>query len=257
MTKTVKRVLKTATKKVVKSKGTLTTLTKTRNKISTGAFGAIAENYVSNKPVFDGTPAQIALAMERAFVVTPRIAHKVLSASDPNDNNEKFDRNRAGSTDLEIERASHIITNIITVPDKIRKDFVTNLDRQTRELTAFLVTEIAPYESSIETALADAGEMIGIITGAQSVSFDLGRAETLLRRLTELKTIDWVCTKYKIPNDIRLMLLNEYMGLGDKKPSTVRQPHSPTPSESGEGFKRALNKLMQAKTSKTRDTKSK
>lgn len=229
---------------------------KTGSRISSGAFGAIAEHYVATGPIFNGTPEEMAQAMERAFVITPRVAKNVLKATAAT---VAFDRNQLASTELEIDRASHLITNVIKVPEKLRKEFTTNLDRQTRELTAFLVTEIAPYESSIETALVDAAEIVSMITGAQSVSFSLGRSETLLRRLTELKTIDWVCNWYNIPADIRSMLLHEYMGPSGKAAAAAASATPETAAASPElaQVRRMLQKLTQAKAAAASTKKSK
>lgn len=227
---------------------------KTGSRISSGAFGAIAEHYVATGPLFNGTPEEMAQAMERAFVITPRVAKNVLKATAAT---VAFDRNQLASTELEIDRASHLITNVIKVPEKLRKEFTANLDRQTRELTAFLVTEIAPYESSIETALVDAAEIVSMITGAQSISFSLGRSETLLRRLTELKTIDWVCNWYNIPADIRSMLLHEYMGPSGKAAAASAMPETAAASPELAQVRRMLQKLTQAKAAAAATKKSK
>lgn len=117
-----------------------------------------------------------------------------------------------GATEGELERAKHLITNIIEVPEAQRKAYIDSLDQLTRDLTNFLVTEIAPFESAIQAAIDDAETSVKLITGVREVSFDLGRAARIIDKLPELKTIDYVCTRMNIAPDIRLSLIAEYLG---------------------------------------------
>lgn len=123
-----------------------------------------------------------------------------------------LDRNQDGVTKEEIERAKHLIANVVEVDPKLKTAYTTNLNQITKDFTEFLLTTIAPYEGAIDTAMADAAESIQLITGTQSASFDLGRADTLLRRLPELMTLEWVCKRLTVSDDIRELLINEYMG---------------------------------------------
>jgi hypothetical protein len=137
-----------------------------------------------------------------------------------------FDRNRDGATEAELKRAAHLITNVTKVEPALQKRYAESLQSFTRDLTEFLLVEIAPYESALDSALDDAADMVSLITGSQNVSFSLGRAETLLRRLPELKTLDWVCNRLSVPADIRELVVNEYMGTNNehrkaKKESTT------------------------------------
>lgn len=135
-----------------------------------------------------------------------------------------FNRNTDGLTPGEIARAKGYITNVIEVPESIKKNFVNGLDSLTRDLTEFLVTQVAPFESALDAALDDAGQMLRIISGAQQADFTLGRSETIIRRLSELRTIDWVCNRLKMPSDIRSMVLADYMGTeNDNKRNTLKE----------------------------------
>jgi hypothetical protein len=127
-----------------------------------------------------------------------------------------FDRNRDGATESELKRAAHLITNVTKVEPALQKRYAESLQSFTRDLTEFLLVEIAPYESALDSALDDAADMVSLITGSQNVSFSLGRADTLLRRLPELKTLDWVCNRLDIPDDIRELVVNEYMGTNNE-----------------------------------------
>ena len=127
-----------------------------------------------------------------------------------------FDRNRDGATEAEIKRAAHLITNVTKVEPALQKRYAESLQSFTRDLTEFLLVEIAPYESALDSALDDAADMVSLITGSQNVSFSLGRADTLLRRLPELKTLDWVCNRLSVPADIRELVVNEYMGTNNE-----------------------------------------
>lgn len=139
--------------------------------------------------------------------------HSIASAGTKKD----FDRNRDGATDAELERAAHLITNVTMVDAKTQKKYAEALQSFTNDLTHFLLLEVAPYESAIDNALVDAAEMVSLITGTQNVSFSLGRADTLLRRLPELKTLDWVCKRLAVPADIRELVINEYMGTNNDR----------------------------------------
>ena len=142
---------------------------------------------------------------------------------------EKFDHVRPEHLrvpEAELKRAAHLITNVTKVEPALQKRYAESLQSFTRDLTEFLLVEIAPYESALDSALDDAADMVSLITGSQNVSFSLGRAETLLRRLPELKTLDWVCNRLSVPADIRELVVNEYMGTNNehrkaKKESTT------------------------------------
>lgn len=204
-----------------------------KTKRSNGPFGLID----GDVPLFqfDGTPQDLMAAMEKSFVVpkkkktkpTPpkpvvpagkaikkvvrrKGSRKKILAVKP------FDRNRDGATEGELERAQHLITNVTAVSPEQRRAYAKSLQSLTRELTEFLLVEIAPYESAIDAALDDAADSVRIITGVQHASFSMGRADALLRRLPELKTLDWVCKRLAIPEDIRAIVINEYFG-GEKK----------------------------------------
>lgn len=130
---------------------------------------------------------------------------------------KNFDRNRDGATEAELKRAEHLITNVAKVDPATQRRYAEALQSFTRDLTDFLLVEIAPYESALDSALDDAADMVSLITGSQNVSFSLGRADTLLRRLPELKTLDWVCNRLSVPADIRELVVNEYMGTNNEQ----------------------------------------
>lgn len=137
-----------------------------------------------------------------------------------------FDRNRDGATDAELERAAHLITNVTKVDSATRQKYAQALQSITQDFTQFLLMEVAPYESALDAALDDAADMVRIITGTQSASFNLGRADTLLRRLPELKTLDWVCKRFAVPADIRELVINEYMGTNNERKAKAGQDNS-------------------------------
>lgn len=195
---------------------------------------------------FAGTPADLIAAMEKSFVIPKRkkkVTAKVKTKAKPAVRRapelpveprhrikrvvqasgtkrvksvKPFDRNRDGATAGELQRAAHLITNVTEVSKEQRNAYNKSLQKLTRDLTDFLVIEIAPYESAIDAALDDAGDSVRIITGVQHASFSMGRADALLRRLPELKTLDWVCKRLAMPEDIRAVVINEYFG-GEKK----------------------------------------
>lgn len=202
---------------------------------------------------FDGTPADLIAAMEKSFVVSKR-KKKTKTAAKPKakpavrrapelpveprhrikrvvqasgtkrvKSVKPFDRNRDGATEGELQRAAHLITNVTEVSREQRNAYNKSLQQLTRDLTDFLVVEIAPYESAIDAALDDAGDSVRIITGVQHASFSMGRADALLRRLPELKTLDWVCNRLAIPEDIRTLVINEYMGTNEKTSGNSNQ----------------------------------
>lgn len=187
---------------------------------------------------FEGTSEELSLAMEKAFVLNKRVINKTINATKKLklDNPElrikkvrkqggfkkvvevrPFNRNHDGATKDELDRASHLVTNILKVSPEVTKSYSTNLKALTDEFTSFLVLQIAPYESAVEAALDDASETVRLMTGVEHASFDLGRAEGLIKRLTELKTLDWACDKLQISPDIRTLVLNEYFGSSNKR----------------------------------------
>jgi hypothetical protein len=225
-------------------------------KRSNGPFGLID----GDVPLFqfDGTPQDLMAAMEKSFVIPKK---KKTKQTKPDKTKSKpvippglaikkvvrrkgsrkkvlavkpFDRNRDGATTGELERAQHLITNVTAVSPEQRQAYAKSLQSLTRELTEFLLVEIAPYESAIDAALDDAADSVRIITGVQHASFSMGRADALLRRLPELKTLDWVCKRLTMPEDIRSLVINEYMGTNDKKSSNLTD------------FKQQLSQLLQA-----------
>lgn len=217
---------------------------RTSSRPSRGPFGYV-DGDKGTRVSFEGTPDDLQLAMERSFTIRSSTTKPnatpptKTSKTDKTDKAAKplrvvvrsakgkrvvavkpFDRNRDGATDAELQRASHLITNVVEVEPATRRKYSKNLDLLTRQFRDFLLLEIAPYESALDAALDDAGESLRLITGVQSASFSLGRAEQLLKRLPELKTLDWVCKRLRIPADIRAIVINEYFG-GDKKEKPI------------------------------------
>lgn len=167
---------------------------------------------------FTGTPKQLETAMERAFTVIPRVKETPDNPVVPVVTS--FDRNRGGASETEIKRAAHLVTNVYKVSDAQVQKFSRALDAYTRELTDFLVNEIAPYESALESAIVDAGDTLRLITGLEQADFTFGRARTLMERMSELKLLDWACTRLSLSPDIRTLVLHDYMGIGhEKQPS--------------------------------------
>lgn len=190
-----------------------------------GVFGEIAENYTPPQITFEGTPDQLGLAMERAFVVRPRPVSLTKKSGRSKKKQasaavRQFDRNRDGATEGELTRAQHMITNVHSVSDAVKQRFAQKLDSLTRDLTEFLVQEIAPYESALETSIIDAGDTLRLITGLESAEFTFGKARVLMDRLSELKMLDWICSRLKLPADIRSMVLEDYMGTDSVKQKT-------------------------------------
>lgn len=227
---------------------------RTSNRPSRGPFGYV-DGDKGTRVSFEGTPDDLQLAMERSFTIrssttkptaTPPTKTSKTEKADKTDKAAKplrvvvrsakgkrvvavkpFDRNRDGATDAELQRASHLITNVVEVEPATRRKYSKNLDLLTRQFRDFLLLEIAPYESALDAALDDAGESLRLITGVQSASFSLGRAEQLLKRLPELKTLDWVCKRLRIPADIRELVVQEYMGTSnEKRKPQQQQPQS-------------------------------
>ncbi len=221
---------------------------RTSNRPSRGPFGYV-DGDKGTRVSFEGTPAQLQAAMERSFTIRPAKSSKA-KQTNKTDKEAKplrvvvrsakgkrvvavkpFDRNRDGATDAELQRASHLITNVVEVEPATRRKYSKNLDLLTRQFRDFLLLEIAPYESALEAALDDAGESLRLITGVQSASFSLGRAEQLLKRLPELKTLDWVCKRLRIPADIRELIVQEYMGTSNEKRKQPPQSIQPQLSQ--------------------------
>jgi hypothetical protein len=123
-------------------------------------------------------------------------------------------------TEREIRAAQPLITNVIDVPKEQQEQYVAKLQALTTELTSFLLIEVAPYYSALESAKSDASESMQIITGVQEANFSFGKAEALIRSLPELKTLDWLCTKLQLPEDIRANVLSEYFGHDQRKNHT-------------------------------------
>jgi hypothetical protein len=216
---------------------------RTSSRPSRGPFGYV-DGDKGTRVSFEGTPDDLQLAMERSFTI--RGAAKKPSKPVPpppppptlkvkvRKNAKKrvvkvnpFDRNRDGATDAELQRASHLITNVVEVDRATQRKYSKNLDLLTRQFRDFLLLEIAPYESALDAALDDAGESLRLITGVQSASFSLGRAEQLLKRLPELKTLDWVCKRLRIPADIRELVVQEYMGASNEKHGNRNKQQQP------------------------------
>lgn len=213
---------------------------------------------------FDGAPSDLMRAMEKAFVVKKSVVKAtgpkrvvlqkgktvkvVLNRKQPTSPTptprtphpmgedrhtiasgatfKQFDRNRDGATEAELRRAEHLITNVAKVDPATQRRYAEALQSFTRDLTDFLLVEIAPYESALDSALDDAADMVSLITGSQNVSFSLGRADTLLRRLPELKTLDWVCNRLSVPADIRELVINEYMGTNNEQRKAKKEAGS-------------------------------
>lgn len=222
------------------------TATKTRTKTNDpGLFGVVNETFTAPKLEFVGTSEQLAKAMERPWTRTaapapaPVVAKrksKVKSkrpgalrstrserGTEVIETRRKYDRHQDGATADELERAKNLITNVMSVPDGTHNKFVHGLDTLTRDITDFLVTEVAPFESALDAALDDAGQMLRLISGAQNLDFTLGRAESIIRRLNELRTIDWVCKRLRIPDDIRALMLSDYMGTDNEKRNSIQE----------------------------------
>jgi hypothetical protein len=213
----------------------MATMERMSNRPSRGPFGYV-DGDKGTRVSFEGTPDDLQLAMERSFTIrgaakkpskpvppAPAPAPPTLKVKVRKNAKKRvvkvnpFDRNRDGATDAELQRASHLITNVVEVDRATQRKYSRNLDLLTRQFRDFLLLEIAPYESALDAALDDAGESLRLITGVQSASFSLGRAEQLLKRLPELKTLDWVCKRLRIPADIRELVVQEYMGASNEK----------------------------------------
>ncbi len=204
---------------------------KTDNKSTKGAhdalFGVLSDTYTAPKLQFQGTPEQLVAAMERPWTKSLSVP-KVETANKTQNKKrkvKKFDRNTDGMTEAELARAKakgHI-TNVVEVPTSIRQRYISELDRLTKDIADFLITDVAPFESALDAAVEDAGQMIRLISGAQQAEFSLGRSEAIIRRLSELRTIDWICTRLKMPQDIRSMVLLEYMGPTNDKRNAIKE----------------------------------
>lgn len=176
--------------------------------------------------VFKGGAAELDLMLEQSFQPSPS---KKLVKTNGTKTKTKLKVKRdtpviatqVSANYQNLEGIRHLITNVVDVDPEQSNLYKTNLRKLTSDFTNFLLTEIAPYESALDAALEDAGESLRIVTGLDTATFSFGRAETLLRRLPELKTLDWICNYWKIPDDIRSSLIEEY--IGRKTPNDSKQ----------------------------------
>lgn len=206
------------------------TTTKTDpNLESAGGYFSGADQELSSL-VFEGGAAELDKLLESSFQpyrssnnVKPAPAPHPLKSKKPVKKtlHDKPIIATQSSTTQNLEGIRHLITNVVDVDEVQATLYKTNLRKMTTDFTNFLLTEIAPYESALDAALEDAGESLRIVTGLDTATFAFGRAETILRRLPELKTLDWVCSYWNIPEDIRSSLIDEY--IGHKKPNDSKQ----------------------------------
>jgi hypothetical protein len=204
-----------------------------KSKISSGPFGDLETKVTADFPAFEGThddflarlgdgfrpkmsnvlvsDTSTKLAKKKKKKVVKKPMSQIIPAS------KRFDRNTDGATPTEIEAARHMITNLISVPRGTSDSYVDRLDSMTKDFTHFLLTEIAPFESAWTNALADASESIRMITGMQRGDFASGRAGTIIAKMPELKTLDYLCSQFNLPPDIRSALIAEYMGTDNGK----------------------------------------
>lgn len=116
---------------------------------------------------------------------------------------------------------------------KAASEFPPRMHEHTKELTAFLVSSIAPYESAVSTALSDASEVLRAITGSASLEMNFGRAESLLKhRLPELAVIQWAIKKLNLDEDVRKLVLQSYF---DTNSAQRNQTNHTTEGRGGNG----------------------
>ena len=116
-----------------------------------------------------------------------------------------------------------IVTNVRKVGKPRQLLFASRLRAHQRAMTSFLVMHIVPYEAALTNAVADAEEVLGIMTGAQSVSLNLGKAGNYIEHIIpETKALRWFANRAGLSEQDAEKIMNLYFDSLQPKPQSPR-----------------------------------
>lgn len=107
-------------------------------------------------------------------------------------------------------KARERLANLPDVSPEVRRLFTQNLRSHTEAIRDFLVTEIAPFEVAMEAALEEASEAIELVTGTKNAKIEFSRPRRVADRMSELRTIDFLCRQFNVPEELRKIILEQF-----------------------------------------------
>jgi hypothetical protein len=118
---------------------------------------------------------------------------------------------------------SHL-ANLADVPPGIQEEFIKQLKLHTEAIRDFLVTQIAPFEVGMEAALEEASEALELVTGTKNAKIEFSRPRRIADKMSELKTVDFLCKQFSVPDDLRKVILEQFSSreTPDEKLSLLR-----------------------------------
>ncbi len=114
------------------------------------------------------------------------------------------------------------LTNLAEIPEGWNESYMEKLSARQRDLARFLFIEITTLESAIPVAMEDALDCVRMATGAENVSFSLGRVQPLIQRILEVRTLRFIASMLELPEADINDMVKEIVGSNHEKLSNVQ-----------------------------------
>lgn len=118
---------------------------------------------------------------------------------------------------LAMEEVRSKIVNTLRVPANLKKEFLAKLKSNQDQIAEFLLLKIATFDLAVPTAVETLQEYLADSTGIPT-SADLGRVEGMLGKISEMRTLEFLCKLCGMSKSQIDMLTNDMLAPELKRP---------------------------------------